>query len=177
MPKQCRTEAQIINDIFDNAYYEGECIEPSLRPSWSRGHARHYVSVGGRNGEKVRLTRLVWRYCKGPIGEGLGVLHTCDNPKCINIEHLFLGTQQDNTDDMIAKGRKIDDPEVGARRRKATAHLIKTLRDKGYTDLQITMEYGLSTSTIWNYTHGPYRESLTEAGLAVPAGDTITVCD
>jgi len=42
---------------------------------------------------------------KGPIPAGMNVCHSCDNKKCINPRHLFLGTTQDNIDDMIAKGR------------------------------------------------------------------------
>ncbi len=49
--------------------------------------------------------RVAWTEYKGPIPEGLCVLHKCDNPACWNLEHLFLGTTQDNTKDMMAKGR------------------------------------------------------------------------
>ena len=41
----------------------------------------------------------------GKVTEGMSVLHTCDNRCCVNPEHLFIGTTQDNIDDMMAKGR------------------------------------------------------------------------
>lgn len=49
--------------------------------------------------------RVAWELFKGPIPFGLYVLHRCDNPPCVNPEHLFLGTQQDNMDDAHQKGR------------------------------------------------------------------------
>jgi len=59
------------------------------------------------SGEKTVLaSRWSYEYAYGLIPEGLMVLHRCDNPPCVNPEHLFLGTMQDNIDDMIAKGRQ-----------------------------------------------------------------------
>lgn len=51
--------------------------------------------------------RLTWTLERGEIPDGMKVCHTCDNPKCINIDHLFLGSQADNVADMIAKGRGV----------------------------------------------------------------------
>ena len=52
-----------------------------------------------------KVHRLSWVTYNGPIPEGLHVLHSCDNPPCWRPSHLFLGTQKDNIQDCIAKGR------------------------------------------------------------------------
>jgi hypothetical protein len=49
--------------------------------------------------------RLAWELANGPIPAGLQVLHRCDNPRCCNPDHLFVGTQQDNMADMALKKR------------------------------------------------------------------------
>jgi hypothetical protein len=52
-------------------------------------------------------SRVMWIVTNGPIPPGKQVCHTCDNPPCINPDHLFLGTNLDNVIDSIKKGRKI----------------------------------------------------------------------
>jgi hypothetical protein len=57
------------------------------------------------DGSLRRANRIRWQLCFGEIPEGMLVLHKCDNPECTNPDHLFIGTQKDNMQDMIQKGR------------------------------------------------------------------------
>lgn len=52
-----------------------------------------------------RAHKAAWIEIHGPVPDGMVVCHTCDNPPCVNVEHLFLGTIADNNRDMSRKGR------------------------------------------------------------------------
>lgn len=84
--------------------------EPSACWPWQAGtahkgygHAR-WPNAEGRI-QDTNAQRVAWLLTNGPIPEGVFVLHRCDNPPCCNPAHLFLGTNADNVQDMIAKGR------------------------------------------------------------------------
>ena len=55
--------------------------------------------------KSVAAHRMAWHLINGDIPIGLCVLHKCDNKACVKPSHLFLGTQQDNIEDMVKKGR------------------------------------------------------------------------
>lgn len=90
------------------------------------------------------------------IPKGLLVLHTCDNPWCVNPEHLFLGTHQDNVDDMRSKGRDSFGDNVGekngqAKLTKANVLDIRRLLNTGqYTQDQIGDMFGVTRGTVKN---------------------------
>ncbi len=64
-----------------------------------------YGRMGIGAGQCINAHRVSWVIHNGDIPDGLFVCHKCDNPSCINPKHLFLGTRQDNTNDMMLKKR------------------------------------------------------------------------
>jgi hypothetical protein len=56
-------------------------------------------------GKTMVAHRVAWTLARGPIPAGMSICHKCDVRSCINVDHLFLGTHQDNVTDMMAKGR------------------------------------------------------------------------
>lgn len=67
----------------------------------------------------VRAHRFVYEWVNGPLPPGRVVCHRCDNPPCIRPSHLFDGTQKDNLDDAVRKGR-MPIPPLGQRNRGKT---------------------------------------------------------
>ncbi len=71
---------------------------------FSTGYGCFEVTDAGKR-KKFGAHRYSYEYFKGPIPPGLVVMHSCDNPPCVNPDHLSLGTHSDNITDMHRKGR------------------------------------------------------------------------
>lgn len=107
--------------------------------------AKGYAPVKYKNGKtpgiKVsyahQLSYVLW---KGPIPQGLLVCHSCDNRKCCNPKHLFLGTSKDNTHDMLRKGRHYH--------KEYDTVTIHSLRNKGFTLAKIAELTGVPETSV-----------------------------
>lgn len=75
---------------------------------WTGGcNKQGYGNISWNRGVKTRVNRVSYLLANGAFDDDLWVLHKCDNPRCVNPEHLFLGTRQQNIDDMVSKNRQI----------------------------------------------------------------------
>lgn len=116
---------------------------------------------------KVRKAhRVAWEEENGPVPEGLCVLHDCpagDNPACINVDHLWLGTNADNVADRERKGRH----HSGRCERHGLAKInneqaLAIFRDPRPSRL-VGIEYGLSGSSVRALRRGKTWRPVTGA--------------
>jgi len=85
--------------LLKNSKINGECVESTYKSVNRYAHVKF-------NKKMISTHKASWLVHFGEIPKGLWVLHKCDNPLCINPNHLFLGTPLDNSRDMQKKGRQ-----------------------------------------------------------------------
>jgi HNH endonuclease len=107
------------------------------------------------NGRPRKAHHVSWEIQNGPIPSGRHVLHSCDTPSCVNTRHLFLGTNNDNVMDKVAKGRQargrvLADPKRGEGnpQSKLTEDHVRAIRLDPNSGRQIAQKYGLSEGTV-----------------------------
>lgn len=103
------------------------------------------------SGKSFQAHRIIWEELHGKIPDGMCILHTCDNPPCVNPAHLFLGTKLDNTKDMISKGRKGNNKGEKNGPAKLTNNDVINIRQlisKGILQKFIAIVYNVDRTTI-----------------------------
>jgi len=116
-------------------------------------HGYGQTRIGGRKGKNILAHRLAWLRAHGSLPSALGVLHRCDNRRCVNAAHLFLGTHVENMHDMAVKGRhRVGDLPRGGDHHmvmaKLTAQEVLAIRADFRTQREIAEEYGVHQGTI-----------------------------
>ena len=97
----------------------------------------------------ISAARVMWLLMRGTIPDGRWVLHTCDNPECVNPEHLFLGTAKDNTQDMNKKLRGCHGSKSpNAKLSEATVRNIRKQKASGWTYKELIDKYHVSVDVL-----------------------------
>lgn len=104
-------------------------------------------------GGQVQAHRVAYLIYKGEVPDGMWVLHSCDNRKCVNPDHLYLGDAKKNTADMFSRGRAIGNTQHDI------AKVEKALRlyAEGRSQQSIADELGIHQTTISKYLRGVQR--------------------
>lgn len=125
--------------ILENIYIEDTCWV------WKRflddkGYGVASISGRGKHISSHRMSYILWN---GTVEDGTYICHKCDNPPCCNPEHLYAGTHQDNTRDMMSRFRFHS---------KLTKHEVEEIRmkhsSKKYTQRELGDMYSVSESQI-----------------------------
>lgn len=142
-----------------------ERIQTTDRGCWEftgKCDCHGYGTIWVSEEQRIMFThRYSWSLAHGEIPEGLDVLHKCDNPPCVNPDHLFLGTQSDNAKDMHQKGRR-HVPTVEISQKISAAHNplanldpekvmeIRRLSSQGESYRKIAAKFDVTKTTIRN---------------------------
>lgn len=150
---------------------------------WLGSMCGHYgnAPIGGRNIGAHRVSYVVHH---GPIPSGLVVMHRCDQPTCVNPQHLTVGTTADNNRDRSLKGRtNRRDSTPPERRPRGVRHWKARLTDSdvlairqrladGEERMAVAREYGIGWSTIDHIAKGrTWRHLLPQAGALMSVSE------
>ena|SRR5689334_17005961 len=105
--------------------------------------------------------RIAWEMFRGPIPDGMHVLHRCDVPACVNPEHLFLGTNDDNIADKVSKGRQPRGETQGSS--VLTDSDVKAIRSSQESSRLLAERFRVSQSNIYQVRTGRTWAHITEA--------------
>ncbi|WP_081080637.1 HNH endonuclease signature motif containing protein [Burkholderia cepacia] len=126
--------------------------------NWTGATQSEGYGIFSFGGKLMLVHRAAYQEVHGEIPDGLVVMHGCDNRRCCNESHLRLGTDQDNKDDCVAKGRHSRGESHPTA--KLTAEEVKQIRADSRNQRALASEFGVSQSQISHIkTFSQWRES------------------
>lgn len=123
------------------------CWNHTVKSCVSTKPSRNYGRYQS-GGKSFLIHRKSFELFKGVIPKGMMVCHKCDNPRCCNPEHLFLGNHKINADDAMSKGRLALGERVGTS--KLTSDMVASIRSDHRSSVEISKDFGVHRCTIWN---------------------------
>lgn len=142
--------------------FEAKFVKDPVTECWNWQGCRDkngysYIRVNHRT---VRAYRVSWELYKGKIPDGMHICHHCDNPSCVNPDHLFLGNNYDNIQDCINKGRNnIGERNARAKLSRGQIAIIRFMLKAAISQSDIAKLFSISqsnvsrinTRNIWNH--------------------------
>lgn len=141
-------------------------VDPSGCWLWTAAKFKSgYGTIRDENRKGLTASRASWLIHRGEIPAGMYVCHRCDVRSCVNPDHLFLATNNENMQDMVAKGRQAQGERSG--RHKLTAEHVTQARadhSAGQSGSALARKLGVSTSVMSRILRGlAWRSLLPEA--------------
>lgn len=138
-----KTRGRSKTSVEDRFWSKVQVLNPASCWTWQGGFQTSGYGQFWFRGKCWTAPRAAYTLTKGEISDGMCVCHRCDNKKCCNPNHLFIGTPKDNMVDKTRKGRH--------GKAKLTVDDVRTIRDRiktGDTQVQIAKDYNVSPATI-----------------------------
>ena len=141
---RCRGKRDAKYRFWENVDKSGDCWNwtGSL---YTTGYGRMPIGTSIHTGAH----RWSYEHHKGEIPDGMHVCHHCDNQRCVNPDHLWLGTNKDNIEDCVSKDRHTRGER--SKQAKLTDEIVIQLRKRhksGASYLSLARQYGVSPNTI-----------------------------
>lgn len=119
---------------------------------WRAGRMANGYGQFSFEGRSRLAHRAAYKIFVGPLDDEKDVMHSCDNPGCVNPAHLSLGTRAENMQDCKAKGRNTPGEKHG--RAKLTETQAQAIKAASGTQKEIGAQFGVSQTAVWEIKTG-----------------------
>lgn len=136
-----------IKNIHDCWDWQSSINNDGYGQFWIKGHSFNGFELSGK---QQLAHRISWLFKHGILPKENLVCHTCDNRRCVNPNHLFLGSSQDNMNDKVVKGRAVGGKLKGEEhgKSKLTQEQIIAIRKSNFTQKTLAQIYNVKQNTI-----------------------------
>ena len=155
-----------MNHMIPTPYFDDRTVPCPITGCWLwlGSVTEHGYGTATVKRKSFKAHRLSWEVHIGPIPNGLWVLHKCDVPLCVNPNHLFLGTRQDNIADMMRKRRQQRKAGVDSTNAKLNPRIVSIMRklhNDGVTYRAIAKMFEVNNTTVYHAVVGHTWKDLS----------------